>query len=76
MNNIYRCFISENNLLIMSSISHRSVIIVLLLTILVFVESNPIEFNAKEESLSKSLVRQRRQVTVPQLVNALGIFLG
>jgi hypothetical protein len=76
MNNIYRCFISEDNLLIMSIISHRSVIIVLLLTILVFVESNSNEFNAKEESHLKSLVRQSRQVTVPQLVNALRIFLG
>jgi hypothetical protein len=43
---------------------------------LVFVESNSNEFDAEEESLSKSLVRQSRQVTVPQLVNALGIFLG
>jgi hypothetical protein len=42
---------------------------------LVFVESNSNEFDAEEESHSKSLVRQRRQVTVPKLVNALEIFL-
>lgn len=56
--------------------SHRSVILsVLLLTILTVVQSNAVECNAEEESDSKSLVRERRQLTVPQLANALGVFL-
>ena len=54
----------------------RNLLFVVLLSVFIYAQSASVETSDLEVVDAKDLTRQRRQVTVPELVTALGVFLG